>query len=155
MRRQEGFSYVIAMFLVAALSLAAVRALESTKVAEQRDREIELLWCGIAYRDAIHDYYENAPGSIHTHPETVAELLYDSRFTNPRRHLRKAYRDPMAADGVWELLRNEDGRVTGVRSRSAVAPLKRAGFPEGFDSFAQARRYSDWQFVYIPERKPQ
>jgi len=39
MRQQGGFSYVIVMFLVAALSLASVRALENTLVSEQRDKE--------------------------------------------------------------------------------------------------------------------
>lgn len=153
MRQQGGFSYVIVMFLVAALSLASVRALENTFVAEQRDKEEELLWRGAAYREAIRDYYVNAPGSAHSYPEQLSELLYDGRFTNPRRHLRKSYRDPMAADGQWELVRNEDGRLIGVRSRSDVRPVKRAGFVEELANFANAQRYSDWQFVYVPESK--
>lgn len=153
MRQQGGFSYVIVMFLVAALSLASVRALENTLVAEQRDKEAELLWRGLAYRTAIRDYYVNAPGSAHSYPEQVSELLYDGRFTNPRRHLRKSYRDPMAADGQWELVRNDDGRLIGVRSRSDVQPIKREGFIEALAGFANARRYRDWQFVYVPESK--
>lgn len=151
MRQQGGFSYLVVMFLVAALSLASVRALEATATAERRDKEAELLYRGIAYRDAIRDYYTNAPGTAHSYPETVNELLYDSRFTNPRRHLRKAYRDPLVADGQWELVRNDDGRLVGVRSRALGKPIKRDGFPETLDSLVNAERYSDWQFVYLPE----
>jgi len=153
MRQQGGFSYVIVMFLVAALSLASVRALENTLVAEQRDKEEELLWRGMAYREAIRDYYVNAPGSAQSYPEAVSELLYDGRFTNPRRHLRKRYGDPMAPDGEWELVRNEDDRVIGVRSRSNVRPIKREGFSDDLASFANAERYSDWQFIYVPKAK--
>jgi type II secretory pathway pseudopilin PulG len=148
MRRQQGFSYVVVMFLVAILSIIAVRALETTSTAERRDKEVELLWRGMAYRDAILDYYVNAPGTAQSYPQKLNDLLYDSRFTIPRRHLRKLYRDPMVADGEWELVRNDAGDLIGVRSRSTLQPLKRSGFPEALATFTNASHYSDWKFVY-------
>lgn len=148
--RERGFSYVVVMFLVAILSIVSVRALETTLTAERRDKEAELLWRGLAYRDAIRDYYVNAPGTAQTYPQQLSDLLYDGRFTVPRRPLRRLYRDPMTEDGQWELVHNEAGRVIGVRSRSTLKPLKQDGFSADLASFAGAAHYSDWQFVYQP-----
>lgn len=147
---QRGFSYVVVMFLVAIVSIVSVRALETTLTNERRDKETELLWRGQAYRDAIRDYYVNSPGSVQSYPQQVSDLLYDARFTVPRRPLRKAYLDPMMEDGQWELVRNAAGRLIGVRSRSALKPVKRAGFPPDLAGFTDAQHYSDWNFVYQP-----
>lgn len=146
--RQQGFSYVVVMFLVAVLSIVSVRALENTLTSERRDKEAELLWRGMAYRDAIRDYYINSPGTSQVYPQQLSDLLYDARFTVPRRPLRKLYRDPMTADGQWELVHNPDGKLIGVRSRSTLKPIKRDGFPDDLKNFANAEHYSDWQFVY-------
>ena len=56
MRRQCGFSYVVVMFLVAVLSIFSVRALEFTSTAERREKEVDLLWAGMAFRNAIAVY---------------------------------------------------------------------------------------------------
>lgn len=148
--REQGFSYVVVMFAVAILSIVSVRALETTLTAERRDKEAELLWRGLAYRDAIREYYLNSPGSAQAYPKALSDLLYDSRFTVPRRPLRKLYRDPMTDDGQWELLRNEAGKLIGVRSRSTLKPFKQGGFAEDLAGFADAAHYSDWKFVYQP-----
>jgi hypothetical protein len=146
--RQQGFSYVIVMFLVALLTVVSVRGIESTLVAERQAKELELLWRGAAYRDAIKAYYINSPGSGKAYPRELRDLLYDNRLVRPTRPLRKLYRDPMAADGEWDLVRNEAGDLIGVRSRSPIKPLKRAGFAPEFANFTNAQRYSDWEFVY-------
>lgn len=148
--RQQGFSYVLVMFLVAILSIVSVRALENTLTSERRDKEAELFWRGMAYRDAIRDYYINAPGSSQVLPQQLSNLIYDGRFAIPRRPLRKLYRDPMTSDGQWELVHNPDGKLIGVRSRSALKPIKRDGFPEEQKDFANAEHYSDWKFVFQP-----
>lgn len=146
--REQGFSYVVVMFLVAILSLVSVRALETTATRERREKEAELLWCGQAYRDAIRDYYVNAPGTAQAYPAQLKDLLYDTRFTIPRRPLRKLYRDPMTADGQWQLVQDEAGKLIGVRSRSTLKPLKQDGFADDLPGFAHAAHYSDWKFVY-------
>lgn len=148
--RQHGFSYVVVMFLVAIASIASVRALESTLVSERRDKEAELLWRGMAYRDAIRDYYVNSPGTGNVYPKELKDLLYDSRRVRMTRPLRKLYRDPMTDDGQWAPVRNDAGDLIGIRSRSTVKPLKQAGFPLELASFKNAQHYSDWKFVYKP-----
>ena len=146
--RQQGFSYVVVMFLVAILSIVSVRALETTLTNERREKEAELLWRGQAYRDAIRDYYLNAPGTSQVYPSQLKDLLYDQRFTQPRRPLRKLYRDPMTEDGQWQLVHDAAGKLIGVRSRSTLKPLKQDGFPAELQGFAHAAHYSDWQFVF-------
>lgn len=153
MRRQQGFSYVVVMFLVGVLSIVSVRALENTLMTERRDLEAELLWRGAAYRDAIRQYYLGGPGTAQSYPQKLADLLEDKRLTRPTRPLRRLYRDPLTAGGQWGLVQNENGDLIGVRSLSAVKPIKRAGFASEYAGFTEAQRYSDWQFVYLPAQE--
>lgn len=151
MRGQGGFTFLVVMFLVAATALVAVRALENTVQAERRDKEAELLWRGMAYREAIKQYYLNSPGFAKGFPAKLEDLLYDARLVKPTRPLRKLYLDPMT-EGRWAEVRNEDGAVIGVHSLSQVKPIKRAGFPTELAAFNGAQRYSDWLFVYQPDK---
>ncbi len=153
MRRQQGFSYVVVMFLIGALSIVSVRALESTLVAERRDLENELLWRGQAYRDAIREYYLGGPGAATSYPRELKDLLYDERLVRPTRPLRRLYRDPLSAQGDWGLIHDDSGALIGVYSRSEIRPLKRSGFPREQTAFENAQHYSDWKFVYRPDQE--
>ncbi|MDN2700403.1 type II secretion system protein [Janthinobacterium sp. SUN100] len=150
MRHERGFSYVVVMFLVAVTAITSVRALENVQVSERRDKEAELLWRGMAYRNAIRDYYLDSPGTAHSFPQQLSALLLDERFTRPRRPLRRLYRDPMTEDGNWGLVHNNDGALIGVYSRSSAKPLKQAGFVPELQAFTGTQRYSDWKFVFQP-----
>lgn len=150
MRSQRGFSYVVVMFLVAMLSLAAVRAQQNTLTMERRDKEAEVLWKGIAYREAIRRYYESSPGTGKSYPQELSDLLLDNRLVRPTRPLRKLYADPFTG-GAWGIVRNEDGHVIGVYPQSAREPVRRAGFPPELAALATAKRYSDWKFIYQPK----
>lgn len=150
--RQNGFSYVVVMFLVAIAAVVSVRGLESTLMVERHDKESELLWRGTAYRNAIREYYINGPGTGRAYPRELKDLLYDRRLVRPTRPMRKLYRDPMTADGEFEPVRNQSGDIIGVRSRSLVKPLKQAGFAPEYASFTNAQHYSDWKFTYEPNK---
>lgn len=149
-RRQDGFSYVVAMFMVAVVAIVSVRALENSMTRERRAKEAELLIVGQAYRDAIRSYYENSPGTAKTYPANLEALLLDTRTTRMRRPLRKLFRDPISASQAWGLVRSESGGVMGVYSLSNLKPMKIDGFPNELSSFKNAKRYKDWQFVYPP-----
>lgn len=151
MRRERGFSYVLVMFLVAAVAIISVRALENTMTAERRAKEAQLLLVGQAYRNAIRDYYEGSPGTGKMYPKDLESLLLDPRTTRLRRPLRKLYRDPITGKAEWGVVRSKTGEVMGVFSLSALAPIKRDGFPSELAGFANARQYRDWRFVYEPE----
>lgn len=152
MRQQQGFSYLIALFLVAVLALVSVRALENTMTAERREKERDLLIVGQAYRDAIRSYYDNSPGTAKLYPPEIEALLLDERTTRLRRPLRKLYRDPITGKADWGVLRTEDGKVKGVYSLSTLKPFKRDGFPVELNSFVNAGQYKDWLFVFEPQQ---
>lgn len=147
---QEGFSYVIALFLVAALAILSVRAMENTASREQREREAELLIIGQAYYVAIRQYYENSPGIIKAYPKELVNLLEDARATKITRPLRRLYRDPITDSADWGIIRAPDGGVMGIYSRSNRKPFKRAGFSIEMSSFSSANTYQDWKFSYQP-----
>ena len=150
MRREQGFSYVIAMFMAALLGVLASRGLQVTLTKEMREREARLLDVGLAYRQAIRSYYENSPGTAKAYPMTLESLLLDDRTSTTRRHLRKLYRDPMTG-GDWEVIRTEGGAIKGVFSLSTRAPLKQGNFPDALAGADKAKKYSDWQFSYVPQ----
>jgi hypothetical protein len=152
MRLQQGYSYVVVMFLVAVMSLISVRALRNTLTEERRSKEAELLATGIAYRNAIQAYYENAPGTGKIYPETLDALLEDRRGTKIRKHLRKRFRDPITGSRDWGLvyLDEEHKQLIGVYSLSDQRPIKRDGFREELSAFINAASYRDWKFVFAP-----
>ncbi|WP_373987776.1 type II secretion system protein [Duganella sp. BuS-21] len=153
MRRQQGFSYVIVMFLVAIVSLISVRAMENTRMTLRREKEAELLMVGQAYRNAIRSYYENSPGTAKTFPHKVdglSVLINDSgRASRPQRHLRQLWRDPITGRKDWGVVYSGDDLI-GVYSLSSQEPIKKDGFPPELASFKGAKTYSGWQFVYQP-----
>ena len=148
--REQGFSYLVVMFLVAVIAVASVRAMEVTLTSERRSKEAELIWVGNAYRNAIRTYYDGSSGSNRTYPATLEDLLYDTRLTRPTRPLRKLYRDPISGAKEWGVVKNQAGAVIGVYSLAKGKPIKRAGFSPELASFTNANSYSDWKFVYQP-----
>ncbi|QDQ25025.1 type II secretion system protein [Chitinimonas arctica] len=153
MRRQQGFSYLVALFLVAILAVLTTRALENSRTAELREREAELLYVGQAYQAAIRAYYRNGSGSVR-YPPTLDVLLLDQRPLRPQRPLRRLYRDPIRATQEWGLVPAPSGGIMGVYSLSMQAPQKIDGFPTELASFKGAKHYRDWQFIYQPDTGP-
>jgi type II secretory pathway pseudopilin PulG len=146
--RQDGFSYMVALFALTLLALLATRALENARTSLQREKEAELLFAGQAYMVAIKLYYDNSPGTVRRYPPDLQALLLDERGVRVRHHLRRLYRDPMTANTEWGVIEATAGGIKGVYSRSQGAPIKKAGFPEALRTFGQARHYNDWRFVH-------
>lgn len=153
-KRQRGFTYAMVLVAIVVVGILAGVANVATARVVQADREDELLFRGMAYRSAIQRYYAVAG----RYPRTLDELLKDSRFAQ-RPYLRTRYPDPMAdraqgsgsdESGGWQLVRSGDGGIAGVASRSKRAPLKKANFPPGFESFDGAQSYAEWVFEYSP-----
>lgn len=149
-RVQDGYSYVVVMFMVAFLSIASLRALEYARTAEKRDKEAQLLWTGMAYRNAIAAYYFQNSGSSKKYPAKLDDLLEHRYLNNPTRPLRKLYRDPITGSNVWGVIKNTEG-IIGVYSLSSLEPMKRDGFPPELAGLAGAKKYSDWKFVFNPD----
>jgi len=148
---ESGFTYVIVLLLVAVLSLVATRALEYASTSERREKEVDLLWVGMAFRNAIEAYHKNSTGNINGYPTELEQLLYVDYLSDPIRPLRKIYRDPITGSKEWGLVRDGDN-IIGVYSLSTQRPIKQAGFDPKLTGFVNAQRYSDWKFVYRPEQ---
>lgn len=147
---QRGFTYMIALFLVAILSVTIVAALEKTITKDRRDKEAQLLYVGQAYQTAIMRYYQNSPGTAKSYPPDLQSLLQDSRTTTLQRYLRRPYFDPMTGSASWGVVPAEGGGIMGVYSLSTQQPIKTGGFPENLANLTGAQTYQQWQFNYVP-----
>jgi type II secretory pathway pseudopilin PulG len=150
--RQRGFTYVGLLLLLALMStaLAGTGTLWSTE--SKREKEAELMFIGQQFTGAIGSFRERTPaGQKQRFPKQLGELLDDTRWPTPQRHLRKIYIDPMTGGREWGLVRGPGGEIMGVHSLSVARPLKRHGFPDLFEAFAGAGSYRDWRFVYTAQ----
>lgn len=149
---QSGFGYVWVLLAVAifGIGLGAVGEIWSTQA--RRDCEAELLRVGREFRQALASYYRSTKPGKPAYPVRLEELVEDRRGPVLRRHLRKIYADPITGREDWGLLRETDGRIRGVYSRSERAPIKTADFGPGEDAFERATTYADWRFEYLPPR---
>jgi len=145
----DGFTYVMVLVAVVVVSIMAQVATILTSRIIVSDKESELLFRGQAYVSAISSYYYALPAQP-TYPRFLSELESDSRFLH-KRHIRQLYPDPFGNE--WQLIRNGEGKIIGVASRSTQQPSKISNFPEGLEAFQDAEQYRQWQFLYLPNTK--
>jgi type II secretory pathway pseudopilin PulG len=146
----QGFTYIGVMFAVAILgtTLAVIGAI--WKTIQQREDEVELLFIGNQFRNAIMQYYERTPSANKEYPKSLNQLVLDDRFPIAQKYLRKIYHDPITRTTSWGLVMTPDGRIKGVYSVSNKEPKKIKGFDEKFKDLEGAKHYHDWKFVYAP-----
>jgi type II secretory pathway pseudopilin PulG len=148
---QDGFTLLGLLFLVAGLGVAMAALGTMWHTAAQREKERDLLFIGNQYRQAIESFWKMPlpVGTPRRLPRNFDELLSDARFPTTVRHLRRFYRDPMmTGETEWGLLKEPDGGIAGVYSKSTEAPFKRAGFAAADAHFQEAESYRDWVFRF-------
>jgi type II secretory pathway pseudopilin PulG len=134
--------------LLIGIALAVAGIVTRTEV--QRQREVELLFIGQQFRQAIAHYYgTNGGGRL---PQSLTDLVLDERSEKVTHHLRRLYADPMTGSTDWRLLRTADGGIYGIYSSSTAVPRKRKGFPAADLGFEDAACYRVWRFMYLPRR---
>lgn len=148
--KPEGFILLglLVLMIVSGFALAQVGAL--WKNAVQREREQELLKVGEVIENAIGRYYNQTPGIIKQYPPSLEALLYDERFTKPRKYLRKIYIDPITQREGWGIVEAPTGGIMGVYSLSDKLPYKTKGFRPKYVHFENKKFYGEWYFAYIP-----
>jgi type II secretory pathway pseudopilin PulG len=135
-----------ALIAVLLVSLAAAAAVTRARFEAQRERELQLLWVGNQYRQALHSYYAALPPNGKAqYPLRLDDLLADARFPNAVHHLRRLYPDPFTGKADWAI-DMEGGRILGVYSTSALAPVRHADLGPGNGGFGGAHTYADWHF---------
>jgi hypothetical protein len=143
MRRQAGYAYLMLLFLLALLTLAALAVAQVEYTAGVRSDEAELLRIGGEFRRALGAYRDAV--QPHVYPARLEDLLVDRRGGIERHHLRKLYFDPVTRSQEWGLVLEGRG-IVGVHSLSERAPLKIGGFAPDDAQLAGAEHYSQWIF---------
>lgn len=115
MDRQQGFTYLAMIFLVAVagMILAAIGTTWSS-VKAREDAE-QLQFVGEQFRQAIGSYYEQSPSGTKYYPRRLEDMLKDDRFAVPKRHLRQIYVNPKTGKTDWDLITAPDGGVMGIK----------------------------------------
>jgi len=146
---QRGFTYLGMLVIVALMGFGLAAFGELYSHAAQRERERELLFVGNQFRDAIASYYNKSPGAK-VYPKKLEDLVEDTRFPMPLRHLRRVYRDPMTGTADWALVEAPGGGFMGVHSVSEEIPVKSGNFSTAQAAFEDAENYTKWMFTYSP-----
>jgi type II secretory pathway pseudopilin PulG len=137
---QRGFTYLAVLVMVAALGGGLAAYGETWSRAQQREKELELVWVGNQIQQAIGLYYQRSPGTVKRFPERLDDLLEDKRFLSRQRYLRRIYRDPLIGKAEWGLVSAPQGGIMGVYSLAEGPPLRNTGIST----------YRDWRFEYVP-----
>jgi type II secretory pathway pseudopilin PulG len=114
--QQSGFTYLMALLLVALTSAGTAAIAETWSHARQREKEAELLWIGNQFKQAIGLYYQRSPGTVKRYPEKLEDLLEDNRFLTRQRYLRRIYANPMTRNREWEVVPAPQGGIMGIRA---------------------------------------
>jgi len=146
----NGFVLIGMLMLIMLSGLVTMQASQRWQTQLLRDRERELIKVGLAYRNAIGRYYNQTPGLVKTFPPTLEALHEDTRFPNPRRHLRHFYLDPITQQAGWGLVKAPSGGIMGVYSLSNKVAFKQKGYRGILQHLNDKRTYGEWYFVYVP-----
>jgi len=149
LRAERGFTYLGMLVIVALMGFGLAAFGELYSHAAQREKERELLFVGNQFRDAIASYYNKSPGAK-AYPKKLEDLVEDTRFPMPQRHLRRVYRDPMTGKSDWALVDAPGGGFMGVHSLSEETPIKSGDFSAKDAAFEDEENYTKWMFTYSP-----
>lgn len=146
--KARGYIYIWALFAVMLTGVMLAAAGQVWQTTALREKEAQLLFVGDQFRRAIESYYNHsgAGEGSSPYPESFEQLLEDKRGPAVKRHLRKIFIDPLTNSDDWGVIRLQDGGITGVYSRSAGKPFKRANFSKDYSAFEKAETYQDWKF---------
>lgn len=142
---QQGAIYIWMLLSLIFLSLGVGQWAINYATIRRIEKEQDLLRIGLMYRNAIQNYYQSSPGGIKTYPDKLDDLLKDPRYFDVKRYIRKLDKDPMTSND-FELVRNSDGKIIGIRSSSNGEPIKKKGFNKEIDKFNDATSYKMWIF---------
>lgn len=151
--KSGGFTYVTLLFLIVVIGIALSVTGEVWSTTSKRELEEELIFRGDEIRKAIGRFYVEGPGGAKQFPRELKALIKDPRFQATKRYLRKIYEDPVTGKADWHLIKEKDGTIIGVKSSSNKEPIKKANFPSWLSGLGGKAKYSDWEFVYSPEKK--
>src|SRR6185369_8253835 len=146
----DGFTYIAALFMVVIMGIMMGAVGQSIRVIMQREKEKELIFRGLQYRDAIERWSKKGV-PLKDLKDLVEPTVSSNIDRSKDKLLRKLYKDPMTADGKWKTLPNPPDPIQGIYgvvSTSNEEPFKQKNFPEIIKNFKDKKKYSEWEFVY-------
>ena len=154
LRNLHGSTYLVLMFLIVIMAISVTVVAKQWKTVVQREKEADLLWRGIEIQTAIQFFY-NAPLLASGAPRQKYPLTLEELTKPPKPFLRKAYKDPITG-GDWQYIPDPaTGGIRGVRSASALTPIKQHQFPAAVAHFEGFDKYNAWVFQFPSASTPQ
>jgi len=127
---------------------------QTWKTIMKRDREAELLFRGMQYRNAIASWWTSQPVGHQAAPlNDLKFLLVDPNSVNKVRYLRRLYKDPITGKD-FDIKRDSVRGITGVLSTSSDEPMKQSNFPSELSQLEGKKTYKEWEFTYIGAATP-
>jgi hypothetical protein len=141
-----------ALFMITIMGIMLAAAGQSMRTIMKREKEKELIFRGLQYRDAFERWSKKGV-PLKDLKDLVEPTVSSNIDRSKDRLLRKLYKDPMTEDGKWKTLPNPPDPIQGiygVASTSNEEPLKQGkeSFPEVIKNFEGKKKYSEWEFVY-------
>jgi type II secretory pathway pseudopilin PulG len=155
-RSSEGFTYIAALFMVVIVGIMLGAVGQSMSVIMKREKEKELIFRGLQYRDAIERWSKKGV-PLKDLKDLVEPAVSSNVDRSKDRLLRKLYKDPMTEEGKWKTLPNPPDPIQGiygVASTSNEEPFKQGNFPEIIKGFEGKKKYSEWEFIYKRQIRP-
>lgn len=148
-RSEAGFTYIAALVMVVVTGIMLGAIGQSVSVIMQREREKELIFRGLQYRDAIERWSKKGI-PLKDLKDLVEPTVSSNVDRSKDRLLRKLYTDPITG-GEWKTLPNPPDPIQGiwgVASTSGKEPFKQGNFPEVIKNFEGKKKYSEWEFIF-------
>lgn len=137
-----GFTYIAALFMVMILGIMLGLTGQSMKTIMKREKEKELIFRGLQYRDAIERWSKKGMPL-----KNLDDLLKDPYSVKGERLLRQRYKDPITGKD-FKAVEDPNFGIIGVQSTSEAEPMKTGNFPEVLKEFEGKEKYNEWKFVY-------
>jgi type II secretory pathway pseudopilin PulG len=120
MRDRDGYTFLIVLIMMTILAIGLLVAVPVWKTEIRREAEEELIFRGNQYVEAVRRFQAKNPGAF---PKSIEDLV-KGRF------LRRAFPDPMTADGKWDIIlqpgTESSSAARAPRSGSGIQPTSAA-----------------------------
>ena len=159
LKSSAGFTLIAVLTVIVIFGIMAGAVAQSWQMRMRREREVELIFRGEQYMDALARWYNNGKDPFQHKPplaraatnarplRDIKDLLSDPSSPNPTPYLRRLYKDPITGKD-FVAIRDANQAIVGVKSSSEEEPMKKGNFPDELQGLNDKKKYSEWEFVY-------
>jgi type II secretory pathway pseudopilin PulG len=140
--QQRGFILALLLALITAAGILLMKAMPSVVAEVQRDQEEELIFRGESIRNAMRRY----KAKTGNYPTSLEDLMK----VRPR-ILRKLYKDPMTAEGDWDIVTAVTPGASGEKAGLPIAAIRSRSQKDSFKIYQGKTLYNEWVFAASDE----